>query len=260
MIYPWNLETVTYADIEQLRYEVAVLPVGAIEPHGKHLPYGEDFFCATAIADRSCRSANEQGARTIRLPAIPYGVDSNLLAFPFAMNVRQSTLNRVAADVMDSLVHHGVHKLVIFNGHGGNEFKSFLREHYGRPDIFVCLINWWTVGGDVGRELFTHEDDHAGEMEASVSLHLFPDLVHLERAGDGSTRKTDFRAINEGWVQITRPWHLFTKDSNAGDARLATAEKGERYVRVSVERIAQFLVELSATPYDERFPYGTQFA
>jgi len=260
MAYPWNLETTTYGDVGPLRYEVALLPIGATEPHGKHLPYGEDFLCATAVAERACRLANEGGARTIRLPTVPYGVDTNQLAFPFAMNVHQSTLNRLVGDVMDSLVHHGIRKFVILNGHGGNEFKSFLREEYGRRDMFACLVNWWTVADDVGRTLFVNPDNHSGEMETSVALHLFGDLVHLERAGDGSTRRTMFAAIEEGWVQITRPWHLFTKDTGAGDPRQATAEKGDAYVRVTTERIASFLAELSAAPYDARFPYGAESA
>ena len=259
MIYPWDLPVTTFADVEHLRYEVAVLPIGATEPHGKHLPYGQDAFHTAAIAERACHLANERGAKTIRLPTIPYGVDTNQLGFPFAMNVHQRTLNSIVSDLMDSLVHHKVSKLVILNGHGGNEFKSFLREQFGRRDIFVCLINWWTVAGDIGAEVFTHQDDHAGEMEASVALYLYPELVHLERAGDGSTRQTDFEAMNRGWVQITRPWHLFTKDSTSGDPRQATREKGVRYVDTTVERIAQFLAELSATPYDEHFPYGKQF-
>lgn len=260
MTYPWNLETITYADVKDVRYEVAVLPVGATEPHGKHLPYGQDGFHATAIADRACRMANERGAKAIRLPTVPYGVDTNQLGFPFAMNVHQRTLNLIVGDLLDSLVRHGVPKLVILNAHGGNEFKSFLREQFGRKEIFVCLINWWTVASDIGESLFTHPDDHAGEMEASIALHLYPELVHLDRAGDGSTRRTDFEAINRGWVHITRPWHLFTKDSTSGDPRQATAEKGKRYVEVTVERIAAFLVELSATPYDEHFPYGKEFS
>lgn len=259
MTHPWDLETITYADVQDLRYEVAVLPIGATEPHGRHLPYGQDAFHTTAIADRACRQANEHGARTIRLPTIPYGVDTNQLGFPFAMNVHQRTLDLVVRDIAESLVHHRVPKLVILNGHGGNEFKSLVREQFGRPDIFVCCINWWMVASDVGETLFTHQDDHAGEMEASIALFLYPDLVHLERAGDGSTRRTDFEAMNRGWVQFSRPWHLLTKDSTSGDPRQATAEKGRRYVEASVERIAQFLTELSATPYDEYFPYGKEF-
>lgn len=257
VIYPHSLERTTYSDVLDLHYEVAVLPIGATEPHGKHLPYGEDFLQVAVVGDRICRAANERGARTICLPTIPYGVETNQLGFPFAMNVNQSTLNLVVSDLLDTLVHHGIRKVVLLNGHGGNEFRGLLREEYGKyREQFLCLVNWWTVGFDVYDEIFAVMDDHAGEMETSIGLALFPDLVHFERAGDGATRKADFDGINDGWVQIARPWHLLTKDSTSTDPRQASAEKGERYLAVIVERLATFLTELSATLYSANMPFS----
>ncbi|OQB38025.1 MAG: Creatinine amidohydrolase [Candidatus Latescibacteria bacterium ADurb.Bin168] len=260
MAHPPVLERCCYSDVRSLEYEVAVLPIGATEPHGKHLPYGQDFLSVKAIAEEACRRANEGGARTIALPTIPYGVDTNQLGFPFAMSLYQKTLNLIVDDLIESLVCHGVPKLVILNGHGGNEFKSYLREQCRNPQMFVCSINWWTVGEDVYKDIFTHLDDHSGEMETSVALHLMTELVHLERAGDGSTRETDFEGMNSGWVQIARPWHLFTKDSASGDPHLANAEKGIRYAETCISRIADFLSQLSATPRNDRFPYSRAFA
>lgn len=258
MTYPHYLERTTYSDVLNLRYEVAVLPVGATEPHGKHLPYGEDTLQAAIVGERICRAANEQGARTICLPTIPYGVDTNQLGFPFAMSINQSTLNLVVSDLLDTLAHHGIRKVVLLNGHGGNEFKGLLREEFGARDQFLCLVNWWTVGDDVYDEIFAIQDDHAGEMETSIGLALFPELVHLDRASDGATRKTDFDGINDGWVQIARPWHLLTKDSTSADPRQATAEKGHRFLEIIVERLATFLTELSETPYNRNMPYSKQ--
>jgi creatinine amidohydrolase len=260
MSLPWLLENTRYSELESLKYEVAVLPIGATEPHGKHLPYGQDFLAVHLVADAACRRANEQGAASIALPTIPYGVDTNQFGFPFAMSLYQKTLNLILDDLIESLVHHGVRKLIILNGHGGNEFKSYLRERYGKPEIFVCCINWWTVAEDLYNTVFTHPEDHSGEMETSFALHFMPELVDLNRAGDGSTRKTDFEGMNAGWVQIARPWHLFTKDSASGDPRLSTAEKGRVYTDLCVDRIAQFIAELSATPYEGNFPYGRAFS
>lgn len=256
MSHPPVLEKTSYSDIESLKYEVAVLPIGATEPHGKHLPYGQDFLAVRAIAEQACHRANDRGSRSIALPTIPYGVDTNQFGFPFAMSLYQKTLNLIVDDLIESLVQHGVPKLVILNGHGGNEFKSYLREQYGNAAIFVCCISWWLVGDDVYSSIFTNREDHSGEMETSVALHLMPELVHLERAGDGSTRSTDFEGMNAGWVQIARPWHLFTKDSASGDPRLSTVEKGRAYSDVCISRISDFLVQLSATPLSAEFPYG----
>ena len=256
MEYPWKLQTAALADVESLSYEVAVLPIGATEPHGRHLPFGTDAMHATYVAENACRAANREGAKTICLPTIPYGVDVNMLAFPFAMNVSQATLNRVVLDIAESLECHGIRKLVIVNGHGGNEFKSLLRERTMHKGLFMCLIDWWMTAEDIGETLFENGGDHGNEMETSVMLHLFPDLVHMENAGTGETRETDFEAINRGWVKISRPWHLLTADSTCGDPRKSDAEKGERYLSLAVGRIAQFLRQLSAVPKDENFPYS----
>ncbi len=68
-------------------------------------------------------------------------------------------------------------------------------------------------------------------------------------------RLTRFEAINRGWVEITRPWHLLTTNSGAGDPRAATAEKGEALTDLVAERIGGFLRELAASPIDETFPF-----
>ncbi len=259
MPHPWNLSTAKYSDIKDHDYEVALLPVGATEPHGMHLPYGNDVMHAEIIAGQACKAANDAGARCIRLPAMPYGVDANMLEFPFAMHVRQDTINRLILDIAETLVHHGVRKLAILNGHGGNEFKALVRDQSGRNDLFLCLIDWWTVALDVGEELFEHRGDHANEMETSVALALYPELVDMSRAGDGRVRETDFEAINRGWVKISRPWHLLTEDSTVGDPRQASAKKGKKFVDTVVERISRFLVQLSETQITDTFPYENAF-
>jgi creatinine amidohydrolase len=92
-------------------------------------------------------------------------------------------------------------------------------------------------------------------METSVNLALNPQLVHLEAADPGQVRETRFEAINRGWAQITRPWHLLTTNAGVGDPRPATAEKGERVIKLVVERVSRFLKELSDAEMDETFPY-----
>ena len=82
-----------------------------------------------------------------------------------------------------------------------------------------------------------------------------PDLVRLSTADAGTMAKTRFEAVNRGWFEMTRPWHLLTTNSGAGDPRPSTADKGRALTEIVVGRIADFLVELSATPIDDRFPY-----
>ena len=257
---PWRLAEVNYAYVKQHPYEVAVLPLGATEPHNLHLPYGTDTYEADHLSDEVCRAAWERGARVVLLPTIPYGTETNQLAFPLAMNLNPSTLHLVIRDLADSLAHHGLRKLVLFNSHGGNDFKPLLRELYGRTPVHLFLINWYHAVRDVYGEIFEHADDHAGEMETSLLLAWHPELVARNPDGtlaadEGATQPTRFDAINRGWVNITRPWHLLTTNSGAGNPHAATAEKGRRLTAVVVERLAAFLVELANAPLDERFPF-----
>lgn len=259
MARSWRLQEITYKYVRGCQYEVAVLPIGSTEPHGLHLPYGSDAFHSGLIADRVCERAHGLGAKVVLLPTIPYGVNSNLMAFPLTIHVRQSTLNTMIGDIVRSVERHRIRKFVLFNGHGGNEFKSLLRDLYGETGVFVALVDWWKVAGDMRDDIFEVTGDHADEMETSWGLVLFGDLVHMEDADDGAVRPTRFGAINRGWVSITRPWHLLTRNAGHGDPRQASKEKGERYIALAVERLAQFIVELSNAVIDDTFPYpGTE--
>jgi creatinine amidohydrolase len=239
---------------------VAVLPLGATEPHNLHLPYGTDTFEGEIIGDEICAAAHERGARVVLLPTIPYGTETNQLAYPLSLNVNPSTLAAVIADLVESLVRHDIRKIVLLNSHGGNDLKPVLRELFGKTTAQLFLCNWYRVLADVEREIFAEPGDHAGEMETSFILAYRPELVARKADGSlaadaGATAETRFEAVNRGWVSITRPWHLLTTNTGAGDPHAATAEKGRRMVELLVERLAQFLVELSAAKLDERFPY-----
>ena len=111
------------------------------------------------------------------------------------------------------------------------------------------------MAADRYAELFEDAGDHAGEMETSMMLAHAPDLVRLDRADDGALAATKLDAVNRGWVEITRPWHLLTTNTGAGDPRPATADKGRALTDVVVDRLAGFLEELARATVDDRFPY-----
>jgi creatinine amidohydrolase len=116
------------------------------------------------------------------------------------------------------------------------------------------------MAGDAQQEIFEHPEDHAGEMETSLGLAFFPDLVAKNADGslaadDGAVKKTRFDAVNRGWVSISRPWHLLTTNTGSGYPHAATAEKGRKLMDVVTKRLADFLVELSESPLDESFPF-----
>src|SRR5262245_4952052 len=108
---------------------------------------------------------------------------------------------------------------------------------------------------DVYPEIFKAPGEHADEVETSLGLAFFPDLLRPERADAGAAQPTRFDAINRGWVSITRPWHLATTNTGMGDPSAASADKGRRLMDILVERLAGFLVDLAKEPMGERFPY-----
>lgn len=252
----WCLSELTLRVIREKRFEVAVLPIGACEPHGLHLPYGTDNYEVTAVAEGACAKAYERGAKVVLLPTLPYGVDPNLLPFPLTIHVRQETLNALVRDIVFSLERHGIYKLVIVNGHGGNDFKGGLRDLYGQTKVWIFLVDWWKIGTKEAAEIFEERGEHADEMETSLCLFLVPHLVRLGEADDGSIRPFRFEALREGWAWVTRPWDRVTKNSGYGDPRKATAEKGRKYLGFVTDKLADFLVALSQSPLDETFPFS----
>ena len=251
---PYVLLEANLSEIRRGKIEVAVLPWGACEPHNLHLPYGNDTLTVGKIGEMICRRAAEAGARVCLLPAVPYGVNTNLMGFPMTISMNPTTQLALLRDVVESLKKHGVPKLVILNGHGGNEFGFMLRELFD-CGVFLTLVNWWTVASDVAENVMERGGEHADEAETSWALYLHPHLVAPpETADDGAVRPYRFEALNRGWAKIARPWDRLTTQSGYGDPRRATAEKGRQCIEVAVARLADFLVELSAAEIDETFP------
>lgn len=256
---PWTLAECQYSDIRNRDLRVAVIPLGATEPHNLHLPYGTDVFEATILGEKICEAAHNRGASVTLLPTIPFGVQTNMRKLPLAINVNPVTLDLFLTDVIASLRNSGIEKILLLNSHGGNDFKPLLRTLAG-DDLTVFLCDWFKLVSDVYSSVFTHAEDHAGEMETSFALAYFPHLVAKNEDGslaadDGATRESRFEAVNEGWVQITRRWDLLTTNCGSGNPHQATAEKGKKIVKIIVERLAQFLVELSNSELDEGFPF-----
>lgn len=254
------LSETNYGYTQDHPYEVAVLPLGATEPHNYHLPYGTDVYEGTIVGEKICEAAHNQGAKVVLLPTIPFGTETNMVRFPLAINVQPTTLYRFVTDIVESVARSGVKKIVLLNSHGGNDMKALLRELYSHVDASVFLCNWYTVFSDVYSEIYEHHDDHAGEMETSFILAYQPHLVAKTADGQltgdaGATAKTRFDAVNRGWVSITRPWHLLTTASGSGYPHAATAAKAEKTMEVLVDRLGRFLVELSASKLDDKFPF-----
>lgn len=250
----WDLTTTNMYRLTKNKPKVAVLPTSAIEPHNWHLPEGQDFLHTSYISELCCKIAWEKCQSVICLPAIPYGVDCNLMDFPLAIHVSQTTLDAIVRDIIVSLHSHSIKKIVIINGHGGNDFTSLIRQIQCDIDVHVFQCNWWKVGLDKYNEIFEKSDDHAGEFETSIALELYPKLVELSNAGNGIYRSFRFEALKKGWVQTSRRFSMLNDHCAVGNPSRATTEKGRKYLNLVSERISAFLVELADDQIDEFFP------
>lgn len=232
--------------VRDIKYEVAVLPWGATEAHNWHLPYGTDSYQNEAFCAQAGGMAWERGAKVGILPNIPFGVQTGQSDIPFCINMNPSTQLMVLNDIVASLAGVGISKLVVFNGHGGNDFKQMLRELQAKwPEMFLSTVFWANIND--GADIFEVPGDHADEKETSMMLHLHPDLVLPRKDwGDGKTRAWRLQAAREKWAWAQRSWTQVTDDTGSGDPQLATAEKGERYMRRLTEMFAGYLVELAA--------------
>lgn len=254
-IHDWDLVTTNLRRLRERRYEVAVIATSAIESHNLHLPEGEDYLHANAVARAAVEKAWPRCESVILLPGLPYGVDCNLMDFPLSIHVSQATLDTMLREIVVSLNHHGIRKVVLVNGHGGNDFTPFIRQIQSDTDSHVFVCHWWTVGKDRYDEIFDHPDDHAGEMETSVALALFPDLVEMAWAKDGKAKPFRFEALERGWVKTSRRFSRLNDHSATGYPMEATAEKGRRYLDIAIGRLSDFLVELANTEIDAQFPH-----
>ena len=241
---PYILNELTWKTVRETRYDVAILPWGATEAHNFHLPYGTDNIQADEVAARSAERAWQRGAKVVVLPGVPFGVNTGQLDIPLCINMNPSTQALVLRDVAASLAGQGIPKLVIFNGHGANDFRQMIRELQPQVSLFLCVVNWFKVVDP--KPFFTDLGDHAAELETSVMQHVASELVlPLSDAGSGATRKFKIPAFREGWAWAPRQWRQVTNDTGSGNPAAATADKGKRYVEAVTARIADFLVELA---------------
>jgi creatinine amidohydrolase len=249
MARPYLLAESYWGDVRNTIYDVAVLPWGATEAHNFHLPYSTDVIESDTLAAESARLAWERGARVIVLPTIPFGVNTGQRAIRFCMNMNPSTQAAVLRDVIETVELAGTRKLVIFNSHGGNDFRQILRELQPRTNVFLCTLNWWQVVD--AKPYFTEPGDHGGELETSILMHVTPDLVRpLGEAGPGAERKFAVPGLRERWVWAQRDWPSITSDTGVGNPKDSTAEKGARFAAAVTEKVAGFLVALAAAEPD----------
>ena len=258
MINEWDLTQTNQKRIMNNKPNVAILGTSAIEAHNYHLPEGQDFLHTDAIVKRVTKESWDKTKSVICLPTLPYGVDCNLIDFPLTIHVKQSTLDLMITEIVSSLVHHDIKKILLINGHGGNDFNPLVRQIQSELDVHMFWCNFYEIK-DKDNKIFKNDDDHGGEMETSIALALFPELVELSQAKDGSARPFKFEALEKRWIKTSRKFSRLNDYCGSADPSQATAEKGIKYLDFICNRISNFIIELSRSEIDEYFPHQSDF-
>ncbi|MCH5328271.1 MAG: creatininase family protein [Coprobacter sp.] len=242
-----DLSVSCYGQTRTEKYDIVILPWGATEPHNLHLPYLTDCILPHDVAVDAAHKAGERaGVRCMVMPPVPFGAHNpGQRELPFCIHTRQITRQYILEDIVASLYHQGIRKLLILGGHGGNDFKGMIRDlAIDYPDLLVLSANWFEIVS--GKDYFEAEvDDHAGESETSVMMHYHPELVNLAEAGSGEAKPFAVPSLNRKVAWTPRHWDKATKDSGVGDPRKASAEKGKRYVEAVTEKLAELLIDLT---------------
>lgn len=235
---------------------IAVLPVGATEQHGPHLPMSTD----TATIDGMVRATLPHlpdELPVLFLPTVPYGKSNEHSRYPGTLTVSATTLISLWKDIGACVAKAGVRKLVLYNSHGGqmSVMDIVARDLREEHDMMVVAANWYTLGLPEG--LFTaHEGKHgihAGDLESSVMLHLTPDYVRRDQFQNFSSM-TEQLAEENRFLSITPSgklgWqmHDINPAGAAGDATRATAEKGAAVLDHVGRRFVELLHEVDRFP------------
>jgi len=243
----WDLTTADFAALDPER-TVAILPVGAVEQHGPHLPVRVDAAINAGIIARAVQMMPADCSALV-LPMTAVGKSDEHLAFPGTLTLSYETLARVWFELGASVHRAGLRKILFFNSHGGQPqlLDIVCRELRVKHGMFAATAMW--PGLIAMNELYESEEIkhgiHGGQAETSVMLHLHPDLVMMERAENfvpltlriesESDMLGPKGAVHFGWQ--TQDLH---PKGACGDATKATAELG----RITVDRAAAQLLVL----------------
>lgn len=234
-----------YGQVKDLKYDLVILPWGATEPHNLHLPYLTDCILSRDIAIDAARLVNNRaGIRCMVLPPVNMGSQNpGQRELSFCIHARYETQKAILTDIVSSLAVQGIRKLVIINGHGGNNFKNMIRDlSLDYPDFLIITSDWYAMVPSKG--FFEEPGEHADELETSVMMYYHPELVNLSEAGKGESKTFSVPSFNDKTAWIPRHWQKVSQDTGIGNPLKSTAKKGEVFAKAVVEKYATLFEDL----------------
>jgi creatinine amidohydrolase len=251
-----KLMELTWREVDQLdrANTLAIVPTGALEQHGFHMPLGTDAYVAEAVAQAAMdRLAGKLDF--VVLPTLPLGQSPEHMEYAGTISLSAQTYLQVISDICSSLAKHGFKKIVFLNGHGGNngmlEAASFqVRLDY---DVRMFVINVWSIltrpegKAQINREARDETDLHAGEMETSMVLAIDPDLVLEAEAEDDISENyargklvTFSGPVLLGWSSLD-----VTPSGASGEPSKASVEKGEQLMSYLTNILCEAIEEIA---------------
>lgn len=253
-------EEMTWPEIGALDRDrtIVVLPVGSVEQHGHHMPTGTDTYLANAVSQAAADSLPD----VVVLPSPWYGLSAHHMHFPGSITLAADTMIAMVSDIVASVVSHGFRRIVVVNGHGGNGgtidvlASTLGHRFYGKARI--ATLTYFLLARDgitAIRESKIGGMGHACEFETSLMLQVRSDLVHPERAvtkyPDPGSRYLSTDLVNGGMVRTFLAFDDLSETGTFGDPRLASREKGEKFLALSTAALADFLRDFSTWPLSE---------
>jgi creatinine amidohydrolase len=246
----------TWLEIKNLskRDRIAIIPIGAIEEHGHHLPLDTDNVLVWEVCSEAVRLAPND---MLLLPLIPYGSCPMTIDYPGTISIEGETLANYLYDVLKSLARHGFLKVLIVNGHGGNRFivEMIARKANSELGIACAAVAYWNL---ISKEIQERRESeiggifHACEMETSFYLHINSSQVQMEKAEkDMNHPVTQFFGLDfmkPGGTYFTPMFSKFSKTGAVGDPTLATSEKGKKWLTEVAQRLVELVREFKKMP------------
>ena len=247
----YRYEKLTWPEINEASgaNQVCVVPCGAVEQHGDHLPLDVDLVCPGGIA-RGVGQANPD--KLLVLPTIAYGYTGHVMDFPGTINTHYQTFIDQVLDVTKSLAYHGFKKIILLNGHGSNMPNLALaaRRTNLEPDAECILVAWWhllSVDPDFlpgwRESTFPGGMSHACELETSLYLYLEGEHVRTDRVHNHISTLNDGNPyiwgdlLSKGPAALTSWTSTYSPRGVMGEPELATAEKGEQEYQEAVKQL-----------------------
>lgn len=251
MELPLLLSELTRAEAREIAARaLVILPTGATEQHGPHLPVGTDSMAVEAVA-RSAAARVRPGIPAFVAPTLAFGSSPHHLPFGGTMSVSTETYYRLICDLLESLAESGFRRVFIINGHGGNSelVQLAARDVALRREIAVAAGSYWTVAWErltaAGAGQIGHLPGHAGAFETSLVAALRPDLVREPRPERELDPRTSPPMPADPYrVEIHGFWQRI--DGYSDSPARGSKEDGERFLAAAVEGVAEALTAFYA--------------